>query len=109
MSRLCEKCNGFTRLPPQYVLEEMGRHGQSPFMCPGHALELSPESMPKHDGQLDKENKTRVLLDREDNQVHIEDVWTDGISFEPAQALSLLAWLKQEEPELRKLVEEEKK
>lgn len=107
-SNLCEKCNGFTSLPPQYVLDEMARHGQSPFMCSG----VHP--IPKHNGWLGDGERVSmwywhgasvdVLLENESGT-------EDNRHLSAKQALSLLEWLKQQETVLKQLVvvEEEKK
>lgn len=66
--------------------------------------ELLTEPAPKHDGILDEFGSAQVRMREHD--VLIQDI-IDEVELDAAQALSLLAWLKQEEANLQKLVEEE--
>ena len=65
-----------------------------------------------HDGKLDEQKHAWVrYLDKivGEHGILIErDEWeNDSIRLDPAQALSLLAWLKQEEATLRQLAKEQ--
>jgi len=64
------------------------------------------EPTPKHDGTLDEEGNATVKID-EYPQVFIANRYTEAICLTPKQALSLLAWLKQEEATLETLVKEQ--
>lgn len=78
-------------------------------------IPMLPEPAPKHDGFLDerheyevsywqKESKTPKIYIEETDMVKDEP---EFIGINPNQALSLLAWLKQEEAELQQLAEEQ--
>ena len=71
--------------------------------------------MPKetHDGKLDEAGRMQVCLSGDDSdefkgkrQVVIMDEAFDGFGMSPTQALSLLAWLIQEQPTLERLAKE---
>lgn len=78
-------------------------------LCPGHP-------MPKHDGRLGGEEHeaqtvdyrqlghghTYISLRYDDSSRREDDIWLS-----PKQALSLLAWLKQEEQTLQELAKEQ--
>lgn len=68
--------------------------------------------MAKHDGILDKTGKVSVCINTdvpfEDGIVHLSNTLTeDTVSLLASEALSLLAWLKQEEGQLVSLAQEE--
>lgn len=76
-------------------------------LCPGH-----PEPATKHDGSL--QPASRVYHDVDGLRrpvVRIDGEYQTGpedtVELSPHQALSLLAWLKQEEPELERLAKEQ--
>lgn len=79
-------------------------------LCPGH-----PTPAQQHDGFLDekheyevsywqKESKTPKIYIEETDMVKDEP---EFVAISPAQALSLLAWLKQEEAEIQRLPKEQ--
>ncbi len=83
-------------------------------LCPGH-----PKPVPKHDGRLDtREDDHQARVTLQDNYLQWDNTKLVSLSgghgdieasccyLDPAQALSLLAWLKQEEECLKKLVGE---
>ena len=119
-NNLCETCGGLKRIAYTIEFRECAPHSISvnpgqftaPFkLCPGH-----PEPTPKHDGGLG--NDLRVHYD--DN---LDDPWDlankatyKGVRVSnpygympltPAQALLLLAWLRQEEVKLQRLAKEQ--
>lgn len=111
---VCSQCGGIKRVDWTISFEEC-RPVEMRFepaslagnwrLCPGH-----PEPVRKHDGILDARSQyfRYVLLTNEgDRQVVIMDNTFDGFGITPAQALSLLAWLKQEESELQRLAKEQ--
>lgn len=67
-----------------------------------------PDDEPKHDGKLDKQGEVEVEI-RDNAIIMLSHPGQDDLILTPTQALSLLVWLKQEEPTLQKLVEEEEK
>lgn len=75
-------------------------------LCPGH-----PEPAPKHDGNLDRDGDAKVQYGAAypgESGVYIIDTTDDDDVYLGAeQALSLLAWLKQEESELQRLAKEQ--
>lgn len=110
---ICSQCGGFKTI--WYKVEvftaedvKQGKTAPSsvskkPFpLCPGH-----PEPVPKHDGQLNKEG-THNVYPNNFNGVGISGEG-GAIGLSAQEALSLLAWLKQEEANLQTLAEEEKK
>lgn len=73
-----------------------------------------PDDEPKHDGKLDVNGEYAVSYCENKNaqQISIDIVESNDMLLEPeyvkltpAQALSLLAWLKQEEVELQRLAQ----
>jgi len=76
-------------------------------LCLGHP-ELPKEPKPKHDGMLDE--KLRVQYYRADEESLPLVGTTDGTAvsfYTPKQALSLLAWLYQEQETLEALAKEQ--
>lgn len=71
-------------------------------LCLGH-----PEPAPKHDGKLDGDGDAKVQYGAAypgERGIYVVDTTDDdSVYLSPAQALSLLAWLKQEEAELQRL------
>lgn len=116
-SNTCKQCGGILRL--EYVIGfEDGRPHDiqvkpdpmpTPFrLCFGHF------DQPKHDGKLDKYNEVaygdvyaNLKLGWGYTRGILINGYDESISLEPKSALSLLAWLKQEETALEKLVEEQ--
>lgn len=117
----CAQCGGVTlidyyRTPKAELME--ARQGLLPplvfLLCPGHPAE-------KHDGQLDSYDRTEypqasfhafAKMEQNENGSHlyIYGGYGDGdacdISLDAKQALSLLAWLQQEESALKQLAQE---
>ena len=91
---------------------ETGIHGyQVPVVNAVLRLRESPEQ-PKHDGNLDPGKYAFVMINeyphvaifsRGDEEV----TYAEGVHLTASQALSLLEWLKQEEPKLKELAEYE--
>lgn len=119
--QFCGQCGGVTVIhsdtaSSDVVVEDSGngpevRIGQMTYKCcTGHQL--------KHDGRLDKEGRYTVELwegasgsstvDITENVSGYTISEPERVELTPKQALSLLAWLKQEEATLQKLVEEKK-
>lgn len=116
-NNICEQCGGYTSVtdgnityqfrpvPPGSTFH-LG--GNVLVLCPGH-----PEPAPKHDGKLDGHGdatasygKVYHSYKKEVQGVHIDKL-DDGVCLDPQQALSLLAWLRQEESALEQLVKEQ--
>lgn len=111
-NNVCETCGGYKTIwykvdlvmkggPEQTVVPSQGVLTTTPFnLCPGH-----PEPAPKHDGQLDKEEDSRVYYNYKREIV----VLAGGSSpsfLTPKEALSLLAWLLQEKEALERWIKE---
>lgn len=72
-------------------------------------IPMLPEPAPKYDGNLDRDGDAKVQYGAaypgESGIYVIDTTGDDAVYLSAEQALSLLAWLKQNEPELRRLVE----
>lgn len=102
-SNICEICGG----PLQ------ANH----LWCPGPHSEDEPT--PKHDGKLDKDGWSDVEIteiwscvqDKYGQGVRVGSLGCENesmrVELDPAQALSLLAWLSQEKNELERLAKEQ--
>lgn len=116
-SNVCAICGGMKRIEYVIGFEEGRPHDmrvESPSLlpeggwrlCPGH-----PEPVTAHDGFLDEKREYEVSWWQKQSEaprIYIEETSTvkdepEFVGITPAQALSLLAWLKQEEPELQRL------
>src|SRR6266704_142139 len=111
-SNICEQCGGqktvYIKVEPVY---------SNGFVSAVRAVATSstmkictcPVPKEKHDGKLDKVGKVRVWFDSEvpfdDGSVHLGNDWGGGISLMASEALSLLAWLKQEQDTLERLAQ----
>ena len=77
--------------------------------CGGMKICTCPLPKEKHDGKLSR--GVRGWLDSEvpfdDGSVHLGNDWGGGISLMASEALSLFAWLKQEQDTLERLAQEE--
>lgn len=111
---ICKQCGGhtgniFTRqLPAMDATGTPYPVGVVPSikLCYGHPVQ-------KHDGNLDRDDRMTVQFAHE-KYVEVRDSesergfpYGDSLLFDPAQALSLLAWLKQEEATLERLAKEQ--
>ena len=69
-----------------------------------------PMPVSKHDGKLDKDGDAKVQYGAAypgEEGVYVIDVSHDAVYLNPSQALSLLAWLQQEEAKLHRLAKEQ--
>lgn len=117
-SNVCKICGGVKRVnwtisfeechPVEMHFDPAALAGDW-HLCPGH-----PGLATKHDGFLDEKHEYEVSWWQRDSampRVYIEETSTmkeepEFVGISPAQALSLLAWLRQEEAELRRLAGE---
>lgn len=99
----CKRCGGVTqisygRTPLANPMPET--QGLMPplvfLLCPGHPAE-------KHDGHLGED----AFVSLTDSCANIYQIDGDFISLTTKQALSLLAWLRQEEQALKQLAKEQ--
>jgi len=119
-SDTCKTCGGVKRIdwtisfeqcrPVEMRFDPASLASGNWRLCPGHS-----ELAPNHDGKLDAQGKHEVSYwkDKLARQTWVCIEETDDLLDEPehvqltpTQALSLLAWLRQEEAELQRLAEE---
>lgn len=111
-NNICKQCGGVTGPFAREVVRTLNMlHQQGTHACIGH-----PEPSSKHDGDLGH-NATVCYQDNgylaEDGttfsleEVSISDK-TRRVYLTPSEALSLLAWLRQEENKLQQLAQEDK-
>lgn len=88
----------------------------SHLWCPGPHSKEDLEPAPKHDGKLDERGDYTVELWVQHGKATVDideniSSWVcdnpRNVELTPKQALSLLAWLKQEEQELQRLAKEQ--
>lgn len=111
----CKQCGGLTSW--SFMIDRSLPGAPAPFapmpqlmLCPGHPT-------PKHDGRLDtREDDHQARVTLQENYLQWDNTKIVSISgghgdieasccyLDPAQSLSLLAWLKQEEEGLKQLV-----
>lgn len=115
MSNICEKCGGAKNLTIEIkavsFLQEIKAIPVSNLI---RICMCSPERE-KHDGKLDEDENYSVSHSTERSNGRFHYVYIEGkfnlgddeISLTPPQALSLLAWLKQEEATLEQLAKEQ--
>lgn len=114
-NNICPTCGGVLLIEYTIQFREACPHSMSVSsterICFGHP---EPEPEQKHDGQLGGEadvcySKVTTSLGIADGiRIEHNDLWDeDIIGLHPSQALSLLAWLKQEESALEQMVKEQ--
>lgn len=110
--KICWSCNN----PGGELLDFGGVYIHNKPEC-RHAAGI-PDDEPKHDGKLDEQGTYTVGLYENKNarQMSVDIVESDNnllepeyVKLTPAQALSLLAWLRQEEAELQRLAKEQER
>jgi hypothetical protein len=112
--KLCEICGGaisITNLFPLYRTYP-GDLAAPIKLCSGHGTTpavSTPE--PEHNGWLDPQGKYWVIINQDEKKIIIEDSNYadpdhDYTELTPAQALSLFAWLQQNQDLLKKLDED---
>lgn len=106
MSNICERCGG---LKTVYITTTVIYEGQAdpPLPAPTtpFSLCMCPPRREKHDGKLDTWGEAVIYLEKDD--VFIRQDFAGEVTvvnLMPKQALSLLAWLKQEQDILEQLL-----
>lgn len=102
MSEICKKCGGVKNLH----ISDMNTFDQNRFSSsvPIRVCSCPPKPQAKHDGNLGDGDK--VEYTPKPNLIMFHNYRDSQYFLYPRQALLLLAWLKQEEANLQKMVEE---
>ena len=102
MSNICDRCGGVKNV--SYEVEFLpGKRALVQHQSIMMKLCMCPVERIKHDGDLGDDYTVAWHY----NDINIQDQRAEFVALTPQQALSLLAWLRQEETTLEELAKEQ--